>query len=295
MSDQGAKRQVLTVLDPGLLSTLQDTGRPGHAHLGVPPSGAMDRTSCRMANLVVGNAIEAACIESTFDGLSVRFDADCVVAVTGAAATTLSCSDRRARHAVGSAFRVRSGRTLHIRLDDGMRSYLAVRGGLRPSQSPQLGSFSTDLLSGLGPPALAAGTALFHAGMAISTPADPTPVGRSAPTPLTLPVVLGPRDDELTPEGLRSLLTSTFTVRAESNRVGLRLSGPPIDRRPGAELPSEGLVTGAVQLPPHGEPVVFGPDHPTTGGYPVVAVVRDRAVDQLAQLRPAGLLRFSRG
>ena len=95
--------------------------------------------------------------------------------------------------------------------------------------------------------------------------------------------------------GLRSLLTSTFTVSAESNRVGIRLDGPRIVRRSAAELPSEGLVTGAVQLPPHGRPVVFGPDHPTTGGYPVVAVVRDRALDQLAQLRPADEVRFSRG
>lgn len=297
MSDEDATRRVLTVIDPGLLSTLQDIGRPGHAHLGVPPSGAMDRAAARAANLVVGNAIDAACIESTFDGLSVRFDTDSVVAVSGAT-STLSCSDPRAHPAVGSAFRVRSGCMLHVRLDDGMRAYLAVRGGLRPSQSRQLDSFSSDLLSGLGPPALAAGTALFNAGRAITTPADPPPL-RHGPlamvAPLCLPILLGPRDDELSPEGLRSLLTSTFTVSTESNRLGLRLDGPRIGRRSGAERPSEGLVTGALQLPPHGQPVVFGPDHPTTGGYPVVGVVRDRALDQLAQLRPGALLRFSRG
>jgi len=294
VSDQGPACQVLTVLDPGLLSTLQDAGRSGHAHLGVPPSGAMDRAGYRVANLLVGNAIGAACIESTFDGLSVRFIADCVAAVTGAA-STVSCSDPNTHASVGAAFRVRAGRTLHVRLDEGMRSYLAVRGGLRPDQNPQLGSFSTDLLSGLGPPVLTAGTALFHAGLAISAPADPPPGQHRAPSPLTLPVVLGPRDDELTSAGLRTLLTSTFTVSPESNRVGLRLTGPLIDRRSSAELPSEGLVTGALQLPPHGELVVFGPDHPTTGGYPVVAVVRDRVLDQLAQLRPGALLRFSRG
>jgi len=294
VSEQSAARQVLTVLDAGLLSTLQDTGRPGHAHLGVPPSGAMDRAAWQTANLLVGNAIDAACIESTFDGCSVEFDADCVVAVTGAA-STLSCSDPSAHAGVGSAFRVRAGRTLRLRIDDGMRSYLAVRGGLRPDRGSQLGSFSTDLLSGLGPPVLTSGTALFHAGLVISTPADPPLVQYTAPSPLTLPVVLGPRDDELTSAGLRSLLTSTFTVSPESNRVGLRLTGPRIDRRSGAELPSEGLVTGALQLPPHGQLVVFGPDHPTTGGYPVVAVVRDRALDQIAQLRPGDLLRFSRG
>jgi biotin-dependent carboxylase-like uncharacterized protein len=248
----------------------------------------------RLANSVVGNAIDAGCIESTFDGLSVRFDADSVVAVTGAE-SRLECSDPRAHPAVGCAFRIKSGCSLRIRLVGGMRSYLAVRGGLRPPQDPVLGSFSSDLLSGLGPPVLAAGTTMFHAGRANSTPADPAPARYVASAPLVLPVLLGPRDDELSRDGLRTFLSSTVTVSTESNRVGLRLSGPRIDRRTDTELPSEGLVTGAVQLPPGGQPVVFGPDHPTTGGYPVVAVVRDRALDQLAQLRPGDTLRFSRG
>jgi allophanate hydrolase subunit 2 len=176
-----------------------------------------------------------------------------------------------------------------------MRCYLALRGGLRSAQDRQLGSFSTDLLSGLGPPVLAAGTTLFGADMATSATVDASAGRGSPPAPVTLPVRLGPREDELSAAGLRSLLSSTFTVSTESNRVGLRLTGAPLERRSDRELPSEGLVTGAIQLPPHGHPVVFGPDHPTTGGYPVVAVVRERALDLLAQLRPAALVRFSRG
>jgi biotin-dependent carboxylase-like uncharacterized protein len=255
----------------------------------------MDRTAARLANLFVGNAIDAGCLESTFDRLSVRFDVDCVVAVTGSVAG-LECSDPRARPASPWAFRVRSGHSLLLRLGGGMRSYLAVRGGLRSAQGRQLGSFSTDLLSGLGPPALVAGTALFVADEATGAVADPAAARDNSPhVPVVLPVLLGPREDELSPAGLRSLLSSTFTVTSESNRVGLRLAGPLLERRTDGELPSEGLVTGAVQVPPRGQPVVFGPDHPTTGGYPVVAVVRDRALDQLAQLRPDALVRFSRG
>jgi biotin-dependent carboxylase-like uncharacterized protein len=294
--DEDDVRSVLTVLDPGMLSTLQDEGRPGLAHLGVPPSGAMDRAAFRRANLLVGNAIGSACVESVLGGLVLRFDADSVVAVTGAQAT-LSSSDRRARPVLGRAVRIRAGNELKVGMaEQGVRTYVAVRGGLRPAGARKvLGSFSSDLLSGLGPPALTAGTRLSLAGVAVTTTmpdlAPAAPQWKSDPA--VLPVLLGPREDELTPAALRRLFSATFRVSPDSNRVGLRLTGPPLTRRAQGELPSEGIVTGAVQLPPGGQPLIFGPDHPTTGGYPVVAVVRDRALDLLAQLRPGARVRFS--
>ncbi|MEW5534470.1 biotin-dependent carboxyltransferase family protein [Streptomyces virginiae] len=281
----------LLVVRPGALTTVQDGGRPGHAHLGVPRSGALDTAAYALANRLLGNPPDAAVLETTLDGVSLRAAAPTVVAVTGA-----PCPVRISGRPVawGAPVRLPAGAELEVgRAESGLRSYVAVRGGL--AVPPVLGSRSTDLLSGLGPPVLSAGMTL-----PVGPPGpDPMPGADAyglpaAPAELLLPLRPGPRADWFTGASLAGLWRSAFRVSPSSNRIGLRTEGgPALVRARAGELPSEGMVLGAVQVPPDGLPVVFLADHPVTGGYPVVGVVGPGpALDAAAQARPWTPVRF---
>lgn len=276
----------LEVLDPGRYALVEDLGRPGYAHLGVAPSGALDTASLRLANRLAGNAGGTAGIEALLGGLSVRFTASATVAVTGPA-VPVTVDGRAAGSHVPIG--VRAGQTLSIGTPStGLRCYLAVSGGI--AVEPVLDSRSTDVLSGIGPAPLTAGDVLPLGDPAGIPEGADVVLPAQAPGELVVPVTLGPRDDWLD-EPARGL-SAWWTVTAESNRVGVRLDGTPLRRSVDAELPSEGVVTGAIQVPPSGLPVVFLADHPTTGGYPVAAVVRKAALDALAQARPGTRVRF---
>lgn len=283
----------LLVVRPGALTTVQDGGRPGYAHLGVPRSGALDTAAHALANRLLGNAPDAAALETTLDGVGLRALAATAVAVTGAPC----CVRVDGRPAAwGSPVRLPAGAELEVgRAESGVRSYVAVRGGL--AVRPVLGSRSTDLLSGLGPPPLSAGT-LLPLG---DPPPDPPPGADACglpapPAQLLLPLRLGPRADWFTAQSLAGLWRAVFRVSARSNRIGLRTeAGSALARARPGELPSEGMVRGAVQVPPDGLPVVFLADHPVTGGYPVVGVVPPGpALDAAAQARPGTPVRFVR-
>jgi len=276
-------RTVLEVIDAGTLTTVQDLGRPGWAHLGVPRSGALDEPALRLANRLVGNEESAAGLETTLDGVRFRLDRAARVAVTGA-----RCVVRVAGRAVawGTGLTVPAGAEVHVGpATTGLRSYVALAGGL--DVEPVLGSRSTDLLSGLGPPVLAAGQRIL-----LGTP-GPAPHGAEAVPGsggATVRLRLGPRADWFTPASVAALDAATYAVGPDSNRIGLRLAGRALERRVDDELPSEGMVLGAVQVPPGGQPVVFLHDHPTTGGYPVVAVVVGADLPVCAQARPGDRL-----
>jgi biotin-dependent carboxylase-like uncharacterized protein len=277
---------------PGALTTVQDAGRPGFAHLGVPRSGALDPAAHRLANRLVGNDETAPVLETTLTGVAVRMTGAVTVAVTGALAP-VTVDGEPARW--GAPVRLRSGQVLDVgRASAGVRSYLAISGGFEVPRT--LGSASTDVLSGLGPPPLARGQ-ILNTGQAAGRypPAAGGPPGPAqAPLrgPFELPARMGPRDDRLTPQGRKALARATFTVAIASNRIGLRLEGPPVTGAAEAELPSEGLVWGAVQLLPDGNLVIFLADHPTTGGYPVIAVVDPAGFSACAQAAPGAAIRF---
>jgi biotin-dependent carboxylase-like uncharacterized protein len=278
----------LTVLAPGPRSTVQDRGRPGWASIGVPRSGAADLGAHDLANRLVGNRSDAATVEVTAGGLRVRAETTVLVAVTGAP-VPLAVDGRAAPMA--APFSLPPGAVLTFGVPPrGLRSYLAVRGGV--DVPPVLGSRSSDTLSGLGPAPLATADRLRVGSLAAEEPiVDVAPV--SGPAERTLLQVLpGPRRDWLEPSAWSSLCEAEWTVTADSDRVGLRLSGPVLARAREGELPSEGLVTGAVQVPPDGAPVLFLADHPVTGGYPVLAVVVAADLPAAAQLRPGDGLRF---
>ena len=281
----------IDIISPGPLSTIQDLGRPGYAHLGVPRSGAANRDSMGLANRLVGNTEYAAVIESTMGGLSLRASAPVVVAVTGALATVRVDGTPVG---LGAALPLRAGAELSIAIPtSGCRTYLAVRGGFDVPRT--LGSRSTDTLSGLGPAPLSAGQRLT-----IGNEKGPWPAVTQAPIDaqhsLDLDVSPGPRADRLA--RVDDLAVGEWEVSGHSDRVGVRLlrSDP---REPllhhlddADELASEGIAHGSVQIPPSGEPVLFLADHPVTGGYPVVAVLTAASLSRAAQLVAGDRVRF---
>lgn len=301
-------RAGLEVVRAGLLTTVQDEGRFGHAYLGVGQAGALDAPAARLANRLAGNPVTAALLETTVTGCAVRPNR-AVRVVVGGAPCRVTVDGRPV--AWGAAVRVPAGAVLDAGpAAYGVRSYLAFAGGV--AAEPVLGSRSADLLSGLGPAPLRDGDVLplgaalpgeparTPAGEPARTPARTpagVPVGEAVPWPgmptaLVLPVHLGPRHTWFTPGALRTLTSAEYRVSPQSNRIGLRTEGPALERAREGELPSEGMVLGAVQIPPDGRPVVFLNDHPTTGGYPVVGVVPEPALAGAARVVAGTVVRF---
>ncbi len=273
----------LEVVRPGPLTTIQDLGRPGLAHLGVSPSGAADRASLRLANRLVGNAEGTAALEVTFGGLVLRARDRAVVALTGGRCA----ADHNMAIPLPAGGELRLGPPA-----SGVRTYVSVRGGF--AATPVLGSRSRDVLAALGPAPLRRGDVL-----AVSEPSQGrspvvTAPDREPPAgEVTLRVVPGPREDWFAASAIEALGAAAYDVTPDSNRVGVRLRGRPLERTARGELPSEGLARGAIQVPPEGQPVIFLADHPVTGGYPVIAVVVDADTDLVGQLRPGQRVRFS--
>lgn len=289
-----APDRALRVLDPGPRTLVQDLGRPGLAHLGVGAAGAMDRAAHRLANRLVGNPEHAATLEVLLGGLVLALPTGAWVAVTGGTGpVTLDGRPVAPRTAVRAE---RDGAELRLgMLEHGLRAILAVRGGV--DVPPALGSRSRDTLAGLGPPPLAEGDALpIGAEPPTPVPAiDLVPLDPPTDGAVELAVRPGPRRDWFERAAWQALLDAEWTVSARSDRTGVRLDGPVLAREPsavGRELPSEGMLPGSIQVSPDGAPTVLGPDAPVTGGYPVIAVVTDAALDLLAQLRPGQPVRL---
>ena len=306
----------LRVVAPGLQSLIQDLGRHGHSGLGVSAAGALDRASLRRANRLVGNAPSAAAVETVAGGLTVQAVGDQVLAVAGAPSelTIKSPCDAGSDDVVSddadgsdgarsgpsrrtvpmaTPFALLDGETLRIGPpESGFRSYLAVRGGV--DTAPVLGSRSTDTMSGIGPAPLAAGQLLAAGGEAESGVVGHPELQPEYPgTGVTvLDVVPGPRADWFDQAALDSFTAQDWEVKPQSNRVGMRLQGTPLQRTRRGELASEGTVAGALQVPPEGLPVLFLADHPITGGYPVIAVVVDSQLDRAGQIPIGAKIRF---
>ena len=275
----------LTVESTTGLVTVQDLGRRGLAHLGVPRAGAADAGSAALAHRLVGNPPDAALLEVTLGSIRVTSSRSATVAVTGARCS-VTVGERPA--AFGHALSVTAGSTVIVGPPEaGARTYLAVGGGV--AVEPVLGSRATDTLAWLGPARVEAGCVLPLGPRTEPHPVDHVPMPARRDSVRALP---GPRDDWFTRDAQQTLWSATWRVGAASNRVGVRLDGPRLARARSGELPSEGMVLGAVQVPPSGQPVVFLHDHPVTGGYPVIAVVEEADLGIVAQLRPGESLRF---
>jgi biotin-dependent carboxylase-like uncharacterized protein len=279
----------LEVLHPGPLALVEDLGRPGLAEIGVTHSGAADRGSHTLANRLLANPEGCATIEITQGGFRARVHGGTVaIAVTGADAGP---AIEGIPFGTNSVRYVNPGQVISLGTPvAGLRSYLGVRGGI--AVPAVLGSRSHDTLSGLGPPPLRAGDTIPVGEPAGRFPdIDQAPIASFHNGPVALRVIPGPRDGWFTDPD--ALVGATWVISERSNRVGIRLAGPPLRLRwPDRQLPSEGATRGAVQVPPNGQPVILGPDHPVTGGYPVIGVVADSDTDLLAQLRPGQPVRL---
>ena len=307
---------VIRVLAPGPATTVQDLGRPGHAALGVSACGAADAVALRLGNQLVGNPAAAAALEMTLLGATLRFESAAWIALTGA-----PCAARRGQGAANetavpmwTALRLEAGETLGCRaISAGARTYLCVAGGLAVPRV--LGSAATHVRSGLGGQqgrALRAGDELEVAPSATAPrprTISPSTVETLYPRhqPRLLRVTPGPQQAQLA-AAFAALLAAEYEVSARSDRMGVRLIGPPLLGSPGPGLPaggagdgaaplgellSQGVFLGAVQLPADGQPILLSVDQQTTGGYPVIAGVIAADLCRLGQLRPGDRVRFA--
>jgi KipI family sensor histidine kinase inhibitor len=286
-----ATSRTATVLRPGLLTLVEDLGRLGMTQYGLALSGALDRTALRLGNRLLGNPEDAAGLEIMAGEAAIRFDQPSWFAVTGARGPlTLSGAPIES----DTATQAREGDVLELdRAALGLRYVVTVRGGIHTPRV--LGSRSRDVGASIGPSPAAAGDRL-PIGPEPGTPIPPIDALTVAP-PHDLVLVHahpGPRIDWFTSDAIARFFDTAWSVTSESNRIGVRLASPDADltRVATAELPSEAMVAGAVQVPPSGQPTVLLADHPVTGGYPVIAVVADADLDVFAQLRPGQQVRF---
>ena len=273
----------IRVLAPGLLTTVQDLGRPGHAHVGVSPAGAADTVSLRIGNRLTGNPEGAAALEMTLQGGRFEFTHDSIISLTGGA---FDCSVPMWR-----TVRVRAGETVEVKgAASGARCYLCVRGGIESERI--LGSASVHLLSGFGRP--------LRKGDELAIGAEPAIAAASrAVTPpewrKRIRITSGAQTARFTSEAFYRLVSSAYLVSGDSNRQGLRLTGTAgvvIPAPDHGQMASEGVALGAVQVPQSGEPILLFVDSQTTGGYPVIASVITADLASLGQLRPRDAVRF---
>ncbi len=281
----------LVVISAGPLTTVQDEGRHGTQRYGLAPSGAVDRSSLAIANCLVGNPALNAAIE--IGPLGAVFKAQ-----NGAVRVALAGAGRHVELAgqtfdVNRTFVIEDNATMRLGpARDGVFSYLAVEGGIRGE--PIFGSLAVNVRAGIGSPfprALQAGD-LFEAGeirpLKIERrievpPRDTTPIR----------VVLGPQDDEFDASVIASLLGSDWTISPASDRMGYRIDGPALTHKHGHNIVSDGTVTGSIQVPGSGQPIVLMPDRGTTGGYPKIATVIGPDLGRFAQMRAGQSFRFT--
>lgn len=299
------------VVKPGLLTTLQDAGRPGFAYLGIGRAGAFDAPARRIANALCGNPADACALEVTLLGPTLHCRQATWIAVTGA---PMAFRVNGVDAPMWAPVPLPADATIALgAMRAGCRTYLAVRGGF--DVGAVLGSRSTDVNARIGPfggRPLQAGDQLAT-GATVPPDADQRapPVGGGKPDPVARKWQLDPRPwlrtdariplrllpgahlDNLTPDSLKRLFSEPFHVHADSNRVGVRLAGPALQLESPGEMISEGCVPGLLQLPPSGQPIAFGPECPVSGGYPRIGQIAAVDLPRLAQLRPGDALRFA--
>ena len=283
---------MIEILEPGPQTTVQDLGRRGHLRYGIPPSGPLDMFSFVLANRLAGNADEAAALECTLSGPRLRVERACALAVTGAE-VAVSVNGSAAECwttltlAAGDIVRIGAARS-------GLRCYLAFGGGL--DVPLRLGSRSTYLrgrLGGVEGRALRKGDriALLPAELAAvrALPAAARPVHGNE---TRVRVVLGPQAERFTPKGIDAFLHAAYALLPQSDRMGARLRGEPIEHVCGHDIVSDGIAAGSVQVPGDGQPIVLLADRQSTGGYTKLATVCSFDLGRIAQLRPGQTVRF---
>lgn len=290
---RSSNSEVFEVIKPGPLTTVQDQGRYGYQHYGVPVAGAMDGFALRVANFLADNREDAACLEITLMGLKLRVLANTIIAVTGGDLAPRINGDPLT---MWQSVAVTKGDVISFAwARKGCRTYLSVAGGI--DVPPVMGSRATYVKSGIGGfegRALKSGDRLKNGIFnqlkpGLKLPPEFTPLYK---TSNTLRVILGPQDDYFTGEGIQTLLNSEYTISNEADRVGYRLIGPVIKHKAGADIISDGIPMGAIQVPGSGLPIVLLADRQTTGGYPKIATAVTVDIPRLGQAKPGDKLRL---
>jgi biotin-dependent carboxylase-like uncharacterized protein len=282
------------VMKAGFFTTVQDLGRYGYLKYGIPISGAMDAFSMIAANLLVANSPNSACLEITLIGPELKALADTQIAVTGG---EIPVKINGEDIPMWQTLTIRKGETISFgKVERGCRSYLSVRGGINtPAVLGSRSTYTRGKIGGIEGRQLRSGDVICGFNVQpletrLKMPEDMIP---KFSDDFTVHVVLGPQLEMFTDEGVQTFLSSRYRVTIESDRMGYRLDGPPIEHRGGAEVVSDALLPGAVQVPKNGKPIVIMRDAQTTGGYPKIAVVIISDLDLLGQAKPNDMVRFS--
>ncbi|MFQ5711053.1 MAG: 5-oxoprolinase subunit PxpB [Candidatus Geothermarchaeales archaeon] len=294
--EEAAWTPILRVIKPGLFTTIQDSGRRFYQKFGVAASGFLDRYSARLANLLVGNDGGEACLEATMLGPEIEFLQRAAFAVTGGDLSPLLNGDPIRMWRSHTALK---GDVLSFgNMRSGARAYIAVAGGIRVPRV--LGSRSTHVRSRMGGlegrvlkegDVLKAGAPRYPPESIEGVEIPPTLIPRFS-RDVTVRVIMGPQDDYFTEDGIQTFLSSRYEVAVESDRMGYRLRGPPVESISGSDIVSDAIPLGAVQIPGDGQPIVMMADRQTTGGYAKIATVIDVDVDKIAQMTPGGRVSF---
>lgn len=280
--------EIFHVIKPGILTTFQDMGRTGYQRYGVPVSGAMDRFALQVANILVGNARDSACLEVTLIGPELEAITSITMAVTGA---DLEPNINGKLKPMWKSFRMNKGDKLKFgKYQSGVRSYIAIAGGF---DSPTIfGSQSTDIKSGFGSPldkvakVMGFPTNVKHG---IGLPKQFIPTYEKS---IEVAIIEGPHTNYFTNEDIETFYSSTYTVDTNSDRMGYRLSSAKVLSNKGSDIWSDAVPFGGIQLPQNGRPIILMADRQTTGGYPRIGTVITSDLPKIAQLVPRGKIRF---
>ncbi len=281
------------IIEAGALTSIQDRGRWGHQHMGMPVSGAMDTGSLKRANWLVGNNNSEACIECTFAGPKIQFESNCQIAVTGATVQTFVNNHSEEQN---KTLNVKAGDILHFGLaEKGLRFYISISGGIDVPKV--MGSKSTYLrgkIGGFQGRKLEVGDVInFSETNTQIKQREINPNDLQEYKPLqTIRILPGTEVSQFSAEGIKTFLTETYTISPLSDRMGYRLSGKPIKHLDNADILSSGIPIGSVQIPGDGQPIIMMADRQTIGGYTKIAHVISADMDLLAQMRPGEKIRF---
>lgn len=285
-----------------MLTTVQDLGRCGYMASGFQQSGAMDRFAAEAANLLVDNSERDGVLEMTMLGVKVYFDEDNVIAITGAEFTPTVTDFETGEVTelpMNRAIRIKKGDVLDCgSAKSGLRGYLAVAGGF--DIAPVMGSMSTNLkckTGGFEGRKLRVGDVIplrHPQGWLFSMVGRVYEPEKRADGTVTIHVIPGPQDDYFSDKGKNTFYSEVYSVTADSDRMGIKLDGAPVESIDGVDIISDGIVAGSVQIPSAGKPIIMMADRQTTGGYAKIATVITSDLPLLAQLRPGGTLRFKK-
>lgn len=286
---------VIKIINPGLYTTIQDLGRFGFQQYGMPVSGAMDEFAFRIGNILAGNSQNTPAIEFTYTGLTVEFQNSAHIAITGG--DFIVSTDKGEHIPCWSTLYIEGGTTLSISsILNGCRGYLCIYGGFDIPKV--MGSASTYLrakIGGLNGHLMKAGDEIPYLPQEGVPPSRLLPkafIQKWYPSNSPIRVIMGPQDEAFTTEGIQNFLTGEYSVTKDADRMGYRLSGPPIAHKTGPDIISDGIAIGSIQVPGNGMPVIMLAERQTTGGYTKIATVITVDLPRLSQSIPGNILRF---